>query len=79
MIEIIIGGLLAWVAQLAKARKIDQKYIITSVSFILWAARYYLWPHYQDLLIETWLMIAGSATLIYNFIVIYFENTKDNG
>lgn len=77
MIEVIIGAWVSLSAQLWKKFWINQVYIVTLFSLVWGALWFLLWPANQETLLESWGMIAGTATIIYNTLKIAKPKKKD--
>lgn len=73
---IIIGAVIAWIAQLSKRRKIDQKYLVTWLSLLCWVAWFMLTPYNQEQIVQARTSIAWSATVVYNVLKIAFDQYK---
>lgn len=73
---IIIGAVIAWIAQLSKRRWVDQKYLVTWLSLLCWVVRYLMTPYSQELVVQAWTSIAGSAAIVYNVLKIAFDQYK---
>lgn len=76
MENIIIGAVIAGIAQLAKKLNVDQKYVVTFVSLIAWSVWYFITPDVQNQIVESRTQIAGSATVVYNVLKIAFTKVK---
>lgn len=77
IVELILGLLLSWVAELGKKVWIDQKYIILFWSLLIATVWYFINPETQEKIMEWWLVIAWSATATYNAITLWKENIKE--
>lgn len=66
MEQVIIWGLIAVTAQIAKSYNVDQKYVVTVLSVVCWTVWFFISPADQQRMVESMTQIAGSATLIYN-------------
>lgn len=70
---IIVGAVIAWIAQVSKKRWVDQKYLVTALSLIAWVIWYCLTPYSQELVVQARTSIAWSAAIVYNVLKMAME------
>jgi|SaaInlLV_10m_DNA_2_1039722.scaffolds.fasta_scaffold20713_4 hypothetical protein len=82
LLPIALGGLVMWIVQMAKRKGINPSYFLMGVSFVLaaiYAAAQGLgWGAYLKEAFVTLVEIAGTASLVYNYIKQYNPQVSSN-